>query len=366
MKIIDLQKGLTFFRTAEDSVFYKNLKSIFDYSNIPFIDPCCTDGVTTFPVQFNSETGALEYNNGTTWAEAPVGGGGAAATGLTAFAGGGQGSATALTVGYNEVTTVATAGDSVKLPTAAVSKTVIVKNEGAAAADVFPFLADTINDGSANAAIRIAPGSTIVFTAVNSTNWEASNQVVAVGDGTVGVPSLSFSTQPNLGFYKLASNAIGASVGGVVVGGFTTTGAISDVIVELTPAAGVTVDSVLLKDGGVSNSAVTQIAGFFPLTAAQALSGAGAVNVTAYLTKYTSTGAAQALTLASGTQIGQRKKVSHVVDGGSGVLTAVYVGGTTITFTTVGEFADLLWTGAAWAVLELGNSATPGTPPALA
>jgi len=83
-------------------------------------------------------------------------------------------------------------------------------------------------------------------------------------------------------------------------------------------------------------------------------------------TSFTSTGAAQALTLASGTQIGQRKKVVHVVDGGSGVLTAVYVGGTTITFTTVGEFADLIWTGSAWGVLELGNSATPGTPPALA
>ena len=106
--------------------------------------------------------------------------------------------------------------------------------------------------------------------------------------------------------------------------------------------------------------------GFFPTTAAQALSGAGACNVTAYLTKFTSTGAAQALTLASGTQIGQRKKVVHVVDGGSGVLTAVFEGGTTITFTTVGEFADLIWTGSAWAVLELGNTATPGTLPVLA
>ena len=87
---------------------------------------------------------------------------------------------------------------------------------------------------------------------------------------------------------------------------------------------------------------------------------------TSFLTKFTSSGAAQALTLASGTQIGQRKKVAHVADGGSGVLTAVYVGGTTITFTTVGEYADLIWTGSAWAVLDLGNSATPGTPPVLA
>lgn len=137
-----------------------------------------------------------------------------------------------------------------------------------------------------------------------------------------------------------------------------------DTITEKTAANGVTVDGVNLKDGGIT--ANSMYAAFYPTAAAQALSGAGAVNVTSFLTKFTSTGAAQALTLASGTQIGQRKKVVHVVDGGSGVLTAVYVGGTTITFTTVGEFADLIWTGSAWGVLELGNSATPGTPPALA
>lgn len=138
----------------------------------------------------------------------------------------------------------------------------------------------------------------------------------------------------------------------------------TNTIQESTSGSGVTVDGVLLKDGGVT--ANSMYAGFFPSTAAQSLSGAGAVNVTSYLTKFTSTGAAQALTIASGTQIGQRKKISHVVDGGSGVLTGVFVGGTTITFTTVGEFADLIWTGSAWAVLELGNTATPATIPALA
>lgn len=138
----------------------------------------------------------------------------------------------------------------------------------------------------------------------------------------------------------------------------------TDTISEQTVGNGITIDGALIKDGGIS--ANSMFAGFFPTTAAQALSGAGTVNVTSYLTKYTSTGGAQALTLASGTQIGQRKKISHVVDGGSGVLTATFVGGTTITFTTVGEFADLLWNGSAWAVLELGNTATPGTPPVLA
>lgn len=67
MKIMDLQKGLSFFRTAEDSEFFKNLKKILSYSSVTFIDPCCTDGVTSFPVRFNSTGDALEYNNGTDW-----------------------------------------------------------------------------------------------------------------------------------------------------------------------------------------------------------------------------------------------------------------------------------------------------------
>lgn len=295
----------------------KFVKRQIDSLHIASWNTCCdTAGTDPQPVRVNPTTGALETYNGTAWVEFS-GGGAGAATALTAFATGGQTDATQLTAGYNEVTTVATAGDSVKLPAATISQMVIVKNEGAAIADIFPATGDTINDGAANAAIPIAPGSTIVFNAINSTNWETSSQVLS-----------------------------------------------SDTINEQTAAAGVTVDGALIKDGGIS--ANSMFAGFFPTTAAQAITGAGAVNVTAFLTKFTSSGAAQALTMAAGTQIGQRKKVSHVADGGSGVLTATFVGGTTITFTTVGEFADLLWNGTAWAVLELGNTATPGTPPVLA
>jgi len=123
---------------------------------------------------------------------------------------------------------------------------------------------------------------------------------------------------------------------------------------------------VIINDAAITNIAETMYAAFYPTVASQALSGAGAVNVTAYLTKFTSTGAAQALTIASGTQPGQMKRVWHIVDGGSGVLTGVFVGGTTITFTTVNEFADLMWTGSSWAVLALGNFTAGGASPALA
>jgi molybdopterin-binding protein len=52
----------------------------------------------------------------------------------------------------------------------------------------------------------------------------------------------------------------------------------------------------------------------------QSLSGAGAVNTTTAVTCLTTTGAAQALTLANGT-VGQFKTIVHIVDGGSAVLT---------------------------------------------
>lgn len=344
--------------------FFAFRKMFWEYLNkleVPFYDSCCeTASDNPAPVRYNSETGSLERFDGTTWVE--VGSGfGASATGITAFATGGQGSATALTVGYNEVTTVATAGDSVKLPTATVSSVVIVKNEGAAAADVFPFLGDTINDGVVNTAIRIAPGSTIIFSAVNSTNWEASNQILAAGDGAVALPAITFSTQPNMGFYKVSSTQLGTSVSGALVGGFNASGLFTDIISEQTTTVGVTVDSVLLKDGGVSNSGLTMIAAFYPqVVQNDIVAGAGgAISVANYLTTVNTDAGGDAFTLANGTQIGQMKKILLVVDGGGdAVITpaTALAGGTTITFNDATDFVILQWSGAAWVVLE--NSGT--------
>jgi len=86
----------------------------------------------------------------------------------------------------------------------------------------------------------------------------------------------------------------------------------------------------------------------------QALSGAGAVNLTTASTAFTSTGAAQALTLANGTA-GQIKTICHVVDGGSGVLTPTTASGyTTITFTNVGDSVTLQYhTTAGWCVIGI-------------
>ena len=96
---------------------------------------------------------------------------------------------------------------------------------------------------------------------------------------------------------------------------------------------------------------VDAIFGSAVVGATQSLSGAGAVNLTTLVTSLTTTGAAQALTLANGTA-GQIKVIVHAVDGGSAVLTpTTKIGFSTITFTNVGDAATLVYTAAGWAIV---------------
>ena len=90
----------------------------------------------------------------------------------------------------------------------------------------------------------------------------------------------------------------------------------------------------------------------------QSLSGAGAVDITNAFTALTTTGATQALTLANGT-VGEIKIISHVVDGGSAVLTpTTKIGFNTITFTNVADTAMLIYTPAGWDIVALSGATT--------
>ena len=92
----------------------------------------------------------------------------AVTTGITAFAGGGQTSATALSASssVHVLSTVASAADSVKLPTTYKGALVFVRNGGANSANVFPQSSGTggtIDGGSANAAKAVAAGEGTIF-----------------------------------------------------------------------------------------------------------------------------------------------------------------------------------------------------------
>lgn len=92
----------------------------------------------------------------------------------------------------------------------------------------------------------------------------------------------------------------------------------------------------------------------------QALSGAGAVNVTTLTTAFTSTATGNALTLADGVA-GQLKAVVYVAEAAgadTGVLTPTNFGnGTTITFNAVGESVLLQFLGTDWWIVS-NNGAT--------
>ena len=89
---------------------------------------------------------------------------------------------------------------------------------------------------------------------------------------------------------------------------------------------------------------------------AQALSGAGAVNITQLTTKFTSTATGNALTLADGAE-GQIKVIVYVAEAAgadTGILTPTNLGaGTTITFNAVGDACILQYLGTDWWAVSL-------------
>lgn len=96
------------------------------------------------------------------------------ANALTAFSGGGQGSALALTKAMNRVTTVAAGGDSVKLPAAVAGESVVVINAAAAnAMDCFPASGEVINALVMDTALSIVANSSVMFNCVVTGTWNS-------------------------------------------------------------------------------------------------------------------------------------------------------------------------------------------------
>jgi len=96
------------------------------------------------------------------------------ANALTAHAGGGQGSALQLAKQMNRVTTVASAGDSVKLPAAVAGMQVLVINAAASnAMDCFPASGEVINALAADTALSIIADSSVLFSCAVNGIWNS-------------------------------------------------------------------------------------------------------------------------------------------------------------------------------------------------
>ena len=94
--------------------------------------------------------------------------------GLTAHAGGTQAAALPLVSAINNVTTVATAGDSVLLPASAAGMEITVTNNGVASMQVYGAGTDTINGVATATGVAQLPGQTVVYTAAVAGNWLAN------------------------------------------------------------------------------------------------------------------------------------------------------------------------------------------------
>ena len=93
-------------------------------------------------------------------------------TGLTAHAGGGQASATLLTAMQNQVTTVASAADSVKLPASAPGMEITVINSAAVnAMQLFGTGTDTINGVASGTGVSVAAGKQAQLSCYTAGAW---------------------------------------------------------------------------------------------------------------------------------------------------------------------------------------------------
>ena len=178
----------------------------------------------------------------------------------------------------------------------------------------------------------------------DGTDWTFTGRIKSASTGGV-LEGLTASTAAK--YLRIQSTGGDVYLGTEQNGGGFFTGAASYETVLYSPTNNVYIRTPALSTNGSITTALAFIGGV------QALSGTGAVNVTAAHTDFTSTGGAQALTLADGT-LGQTKTIVHVVDGGSGVLTpTTKIGFTTITFTAVGDSVTLRYSSAGWAIVGI-------------
>lgn len=124
-------------------------------------------------------------------------------------------------------------------------------------------------------------------------------------------------------------------------------------------AHGFRAEAIVSDLGGIFGS-LSQFNDSF-LTQNQVLSGAGAVSVATVMTHLTTTAVGQALTLAKGTFVGQRKhiiaKIGYTGGKTSVVTVTSFADGTTVTFLAKFDAAELYWDGTNWNVVLLTGTA---------
>lgn len=156
------------------------------------------------------------------------------------------------------------------------------------------------------------------------------------GDGYIALEDVS-ATTPTVGIAKSASNVLSFY-----------TAASERINID---AQG---DINIAGGRGINSSVDTDMwADFTPTDAQNDITAGtgGAISVANYLTTINTDAGGDAFTLASGTTIGQLKKIRLVVDGG-GDATITLTGYTSIVMNDANDYVILKWGAAAWYVIE--------------
>lgn len=192
------------------------------------------------------------------------------------------------------------------------------------------------------AATTIGGSSVLALTTVTSTS---ANALTA---GPAGATNPSFNVDASTVSAATGINVVAAAAASGVAVSAISSGTDENMTLDAKGAGTLTINGTA--------TGITKIGHGFG-GATQALSGAGAVNLTTLITKVTSTGA-NALTLANGVD-GQVKMIVMVVDGGDATLTpTTKTGFSTIVFNDIGDGVTLVYTTTTGWIVVGNNGAT--------
>lgn len=244
--------------------------------------------------------------------------------------------------------TVATAADEIPIVQGGITKkltnALLFSGASLSSATGLPIVAGTTGT------LTVARGGTGVTTSTGTGNVVLSN------GPTLTAPALGVATATTLNRLTITSPAISATL--TIADGKTLTASNSLTLAgtDSTTMTFPSTSAVIARTDAAQTFTGSQTFSGPVIGAAQALAGAGAVNITQPVTKFTSTAAGNALTLADGVE-GQTKTIVYVAEaagGDTGVLTPTNLGaGTTITFNAVGDACILQFLGTDWWAISL-------------